>query len=242
MRTPISATPNNDPGSTPAELMLIPSTELQAPSIPLGSLQGAGGASAVAVFGSALAREGTGNLSSAKSLWLSGATVEACNLVAELTGLESLVVHDWRAADLEPLARLSKLKTLAIAGSSRLKRLDGVQALHNLESLILFDNCGYTSIAPVARATSLQTLCLEGGFSKQLRIDSLAPLEGLTSLVRLRLASISVADGSLSPLHGLQQLRNVFIAKNFRASELRALALALPLAKGEFLDSNRPVT
>jgi hypothetical protein len=58
-------------------------------------------------------------------------------------------------------------------------------------------------------------------------------------LRRLRLAGIRVVDKSLGPLHGLTALRSVFIAYNFPKPELRALAAALPQAKGEFLDTYR---
>jgi hypothetical protein len=52
---------------------------------------------------------------------------------------------------------------------------------------------------------------------------------------------MSVADGSLAPLRSLVGLRSIFVTAQFRAPELRALANALPLARGEFLDSHRNV-
>jgi len=111
--------------------------------------------------------------------------------------------------------------------------------LSNLRSLILFSNCNYHDIAELRCLDQLDMLCLEGGLSKQLKLASLAPLESLKSLQRLRLASLRVQDGSLQPLHGLHALREVFIAKVFSALEFRALAQALPNARGQWVDSFR---
>jgi hypothetical protein len=43
----------------------------------------------------------------------------------------------------------------------------------------------------------------------------------------------------LRSLHGLQTLREGFICKSFAAEELLSLGRALPLARGEFVDSFR---
>ncbi|HEY7152382.1 MAG TPA: hypothetical protein VH575_00340, partial [Gemmataceae bacterium] len=108
-----------------------------------------------------------------------------------------------------------------------------------LQRLILFDNCNYTDLEPLGPLQELEALCLEGGWSKPLRLDTLAPLGRLGRLKRLRLASLRVADGSLRPLHQLGELSNVFIAKAFTDTEFRHLAAALPNARGQFVDSFR---
>ena len=104
---------------------------------------------------------------------------------------------------------------------------------------MLFDCSGYTSIEPIRDLTGLTSLCLEGGFSKPIRLASIEAVGSLLSLCRLRLASLRVSDRSLSPLRSLANLRDVFIADAFPAAEFRALARALPLARGQFLDSYR---
>ena len=101
------------------------------------------------------------------------------------------------------------------APSSRLRppscSLDGIEALGRLRTLILFDVGG----------------------------EDLSPLAGLAGLARLRLASLRVADASLRALHGLLGLRDVFVADMFPPEEMRALAAALPEARGEWLDTYR---
>jgi hypothetical protein len=154
--------------------------------------------------------------------------------------IEDLVVHDLRIADLGWLAGLHRLRSLAIAGSPRLKRLHGIEPLVHLTSLILFD-VGVEDLAPLSELRGLKSLCVEGGMSTShpLRLATLKPLASLVTLERLRLASVRVGDKSLRPLHSLVNVREVFIADMFPPTELRALALALPHARGEWLDTYR---
>jgi hypothetical protein len=153
--------------------------------------------------------------------------------------LKRLVVFKYGLADLMPLGGLSNLECLVILGSPKLKSLAGIERLQKLKTAVLFANCNYTSVAPLGELTGVEALGIEGGFSKNVRIDSLNPLANLSGLEILRLASIRVADKSLRPLHALTKLREVFITKHFPASELKAMADALPQARGEFLDSSR---
>jgi hypothetical protein len=111
--------------------------------------------------------------------------------------------------------------------------------LVQLRELILFDNCNYSDLRAVEHLLNLETLCLEGGFSKHLSVHSLGPLSALRPLRRLRLASIRAVEDGLRPLATLANLREVFIAATFGSTELQFLAQALPDAKGEFLDSYR---
>ena len=172
-------------------------------------------------------------------LWVSGIREKEVAIVGGMTWLRRLVVHDLRVSTLQAFASLGRLRSLSVAGSPKIKSLNGLERLNGLTELILFDCCNYATIEQIAALASLETLCLEGGLSKPLTIESLEPLARLTELRRLRLASIRVMDQSLRPLHGLDRLRDVFIAKMFPVSELRAAAAALPAAHGEFLDSHR---
>ena len=196
-------------------------------------------ATVVAIHGKAKDLERLGRSGRVEYLWISGVDSRAAQVLGSMVGLRRLVIHDLRVPDLRHVAALTELQDLAIAGSVKLKSLSGLEAFRHLRRLILFNNCNYTSIDAVAGLSNLETLCLEGGFSKLLRLPSLAPLRGLHQLERLRLASLKVADGSLRALHDLRSLRTVFIAKAFTATEFGELASALPEVRGEFVDSFR---
>lgn len=220
--------------------MELPHAELLAPSPVLEAVSGvARTATVLAVFGKAKDLRELRQIERLQYLWISGVNAASASVVADLRGLHRLVIHDLRIQDLVPFARLSALRDFAIAGSPRLKSLSGVDRLVRLERLILFGNPNYTSVEPLAHLQDLETLCLEGDWSRPLRLDTLAPLSRLGRLRRLRLASLRVADGSLRPLHRLGALSDVFIAKEFTDAEFRALATALPNARGQFVDSFR---
>ena len=220
--------------------MNLPSAELLAPAPVFDLVASIPRDTAVAaVFGRAQDFENLAQLQSLEYLWLSGIREKEVAIVGRMPWLRRLVVHDLRVSTLQAFAWLGQLTSLRIAGSPKIKSLNGLERLTGLTELILFDCCNYATIEQIAPLVSLETLCLEGGFSKALTIESLEPVASLTQLRRLRLASIRVRDKSLRPLHGLDRLREVFIAKMFPDSELRAAAAALPAAHGEYLDSYR---
>lgn len=220
--------------------MDLPHAELLSPLPVLESVSGiARTTEVVAVFGRAKDLGELRGMERLQYLWISGLNAASARVVADLQGLRRLVIHDLRIQDLSPFTQLSELQDFAIAGSAGLKALSGVDRLVRLQRLILFDNCNYTTVEPLVHLQGLETLCLEGGLSKPLRLNTLAPLSGLSRLRRLRLASLRVADGSLRPLHHLGELREVFIAKVFRDTEFRELARAVPNARGQFVDSYR---
>jgi len=206
--------------------MQLPDMEIRAP----GPVQQAVGSEAptLAVYGSAKDLGRLTQFHRLEVLWVSGVSRQAALVLGQIPALKRLVIHDWRAPDLGALSSLTSLRELVIVGSSRLKSLEGLATLRRLRSLILFDNCGYSDLTPIESLEELETLCLEGGFGKDLRVDSLRPLRHLRRLVRLRLASIKVGDGSLKPLHDLTSLRETFVSKKLPAEELRALGRALP--------------
>ena len=185
-------------------------------------------ATAVCAYGRA---KGLGRLQSLvglRRLWLSGMAVARWPLVPRLANLRELVIHDSRARSLTVLPESPELEVLAVCGSPKLKSLDGLERYRRLRQLILFGCCNYRDLSPIGALLELDTLCLEGGFSKLLQVVTLEPLSGLSALRRLRLASIRVADRSLRPLEGLRQLESVFIARTFPDEELRRLAQVLP--------------
>jgi hypothetical protein len=208
--------------------MEIPHRQLLAPSPPRTSLHDVDAATeTLAVMGAAKDLDRLTTLPHLAHLWISGVDKRAAAVVAQLSRLRTLVVHDWRVADLQPLRGTAGLEVLRIAGSTKLRALDGIEALRGLRELVLFD-CGVADLAPLAGLRDLKTLVVEGGFSRHVTVPTLAPLAALVDVEELRLASIRVTDGSLRPLHALHELRSVFVDQTLPATELDALAAAFP--------------
>ena len=229
------------PGVRPAMWSMdIPAAAIRAYGPVLDDLESVpSDATAVCAFGRSKGLALLRSLAGLQRLWLSGVVERVWSTVQSLSLLRELVIHDYRAASLAVMPEFPALEVLALSGSPKLRSLDGLQRYGQLRQLILFDCCNYGDLRPLRTLSRLDTLCLEGGFSKQLRVDSLEPLSGLVRLKRLRLASIRVGDRSLRPLASLRKLESVFIARTFPANELRHLADALPGARGEYLDSAR---
>lgn len=219
--------------------MDLPSAELSAPSPVLLDVSGLDASTrVVSAMGGAKGLERLAAIPGLERLWISGVTAKVAGVVARLASLRDLTVHDLRVPDLRLVAGLGGLRSLVVAGSTRLRSLDGIEALERLRTLILFD-VGVEDLAPLRGLRDLEALSIEGGMSRDLRVPTLDPLAGLAGLVRLRIASLRVADGGLRPLHGLLGVRHVFIPDMFPPAEMRALAAALPEARGEWLDSYR---
>lgn len=220
--------------------MDIPTTEFRAFGPVHDNLEAVpSDASEVCAYGRAKNLARLGSLPRLRRLWLSGMVENAWSAARGLCDLRELVVHDFRASSFTVMPEFPALEVLAIAGSSKLRSLEGIQRYEQIRTLLLFGCCNYRDLSPLRALRGLVTLCLEGGFSKTLRVDSFEPLAGLVHLRRLRLASIRVTDRSLRPLSALRRLESVFVAQTFAPSELRHLAEALPEARGEFLDSAR---
>ena len=220
--------------------MELPSAELVAPGPVAATIADIDSEATVAAAdGRAADLSRLATLRRLQALWISRVNERGARALGGLAALRRLVIHDLRVHDIRAIAPLGGLDTLAIAGSPALTSLAGLESLQRLRTLILFDSCNYGSLDPLVPLRALEVLCLEGGFSKPLRVATLAPLGHLAQLRRLRLASVRVADRSLRPLHGLRRLREVFIARAFPAAEFRALAAALPEVRGEYVDSFR---
>ena len=149
--------------------MEMPHAEVLAPGVLPGDEEALARGECLAVDGREIDLEELAALPRLRYLWTSRLTLAGAEAVGQLTQLDRLVVHEYRPNDLRPLSPLRNLTRLAIVGSPALKSLAGVEPLTELRELILEDNCNYPDLGPLAGLAQLETLCLEGGFSKALR-------------------------------------------------------------------------
>jgi len=194
---------------------------------------------AVAIRGSARSLPRLADAPELEYLWISGVNPRAAETVAQLSRLHRLVIHDYRLRDLKPIDSLVNLESLMICGRSFMRSLAGLESLMRLKRLLLFQLTDYRTIEPVAALRAIETLCLQGAWAKNLRIDTLQPIASLSRLHELCLAEIRVADKSLRPLHDLHRLQRLFIADAFPRQEFLALSRALQNVRGEWLDTCR---
>ncbi len=105
-----------------------------------------------------------------------------------------------RLADVAPLAALTELQRLDLAGT-QVSDLAPLAALNELRSLDL-NGTHISDLTPLAALTELQRLDLAGT-----QVSDLAPLKGLTALKTLSLINTRVSD--LAPLAALNELNSL---------------------------------
>jgi len=116
---------------------------------------------------------------------------------ARLLNLESLAILNAPVQDLTGLRSLKRLRSLRLAGLTRLSSLNGVDALENLEELDINTCRRITSIEEIGSLAKLRTLYLNNGGD----IDSLKPLDMLRNLESVGFyGSTKIVDGDMSPL------------------------------------------
>ena len=150
--------------------------------------------------------EALGKASTLRVLSLSDVRADTLEPLTGLRHLECLSCFAvGKAVDLRPLARLPRLRVLAIGGRA-IDRLADLQLIHHLRGLRL----------------------LTGGPGAPARLPSLAPLSRLTELRHLSLGYVRVDDRSLRPLTKLTRLRRLQVPNRFPVKEFARLAAALP--------------
>lgn len=142
--------------------------------------------------------------------------------------LTDVTLTGYPGTDLGPLLSIRSLAELHLAHARRLTTLAGLSALPDLRVLDLaycakladfteltsltglvaldIDHCKqFTDLEPAAAATGLRRLNVDSANT----VPTLAPLRRLTSLEEVVIGDTKVADGDLSPLEELPNLRTL---------------------------------
>jgi|GEM_PF-2631493 len=112
--------------------------------------------------------------------------------------------HDF--SDITPLAGLTNLVRLGLAGCGQLSDISPLAGLTNLEVLDLSVN-EISDLSPLAGLTNLESLWLDAN-----PISDVSPLAGLTNLSVLGLYYTQISD--VSPLAGLTNLTRLYLVGN----------------------------
>ena len=131
----------------------------------------------------------------------------------------SVIVFEYPFESLAPLAVLAGVETMKLQDSGALRRLDGIEALDGVKNLVI-------STPPTWDGTK-----------RKIDVESLKPLEKLTSLERLILTGVRPNDLDLSPIARMTHLKDVDIGgvPEFTIEHYARLAAALPNAEGRCL-------
>lgn len=148
--------------------------------------------------------------------------------VVNPSSVSSLRIWYCEYKTLTPIAMLSQLKTLVIAGFPD-ANLGFLGELRNLEYLRILHLPRVVDLSPLARLQRLETLCLEtlpswDSSSKTIEVESLAPLIQIQSLKHLSLFGVLPKDRSLADLERCSGLHSARVSKYPRREEARFYA------------------
>jgi len=168
-----------------------------------------------------------------RRLWcfsLDGARLAA---IARCASLEELHVDTVTAADLSPLAELTRLRLLSIDGASKVATLNPLGRMTWLAGLRIESLHRVHDLEPLRALVGLAALWISGASTslKPMLLETLAPLSVLASLRALALTVVRVEERSVAPLHALTDLRELVLDQSaFPMAEYARLAARLPAA------------
>ena len=192
-----------------------------------------------------LANVPSGPLYLSDVIWISSLDLVESG-VDDLGGIQYLQNLEWldvswqgtlTGLDLTPLAGLTGLRNLAVAGSG-VSNLGPLANLTQLEYLNLYYN-DISNIMPLANMTAMFDLNIQGKGDTTESISSIAPLANMHNLTRLNASFNQITD--ISVLQNLPNLRYVNLYSN-QITDLGPLVANLDFATGDTLDiMNNPL-
>ncbi|GAB2994754.1 leucine-rich repeat domain-containing protein [Psychrosphaera aestuarii] len=167
-------------------------------------------------------------LESVEMLWVAPKVNQKLfDAICEMPNLKGLWIKHSSIKSID-YNKLSNLVYFNLGSSTQLNSLDGIENLRKLKWLEFENIKSISDISELAKLTNLKVLCLNGSIWTTQKLNTLSPVESLTSLERLTLVNTRVLDKSLEPLHGLSGLKGVDLAEWWPDDQISALQKANP--------------
>jgi hypothetical protein len=179
---------------------------------------------------------GIADLTDVSRLWAYGVDQDFLDEICGMHALDSLYLERVTASDLSGLVGLVRLRHLSVIDATKIESLEWIPVHDGLESLALENLARVRDLGPLARVSALRSLAVEGSIWTPMRVATLHPLSGLTSLESVFLTNLRVADGSLEPLHALPRLQVLQCARFFAREEFRRLEESRPGLRCQWFD------
>jgi hypothetical protein len=142
--------------------------------------------------------------------------------------VEYLNFYECRAGDLSPLQRVPRLRHLRMHWNTKLTDLAAIGLLTRLRTLILVDTPKVRDLGPLTALRELTALEYSGGIWNRQTAMSLTPLASLPRLEELTLTNIKVMRDGLRPLAACHALRVLELSNQFETEEYAFLSVRLP--------------
>jgi hypothetical protein len=162
------------------------------------------------------------------TVYLSSATQSQFDAIAQRIDPVSLILEMVKADDFSLLQRMKRLRNLIIDANARLETLDFLMPLAGLEHLELKAIKAPLALQPLGTLAGLETLVLDGGFSRIMKARSVAPLAKLQNVTKLVMTAIRFDDPSLAPLADMRALKSLTLTYYFPTESYAELYAARP--------------
>jgi hypothetical protein len=168
----------------------------------------------------------------ATALRVSGLDQKTFELLVGKHGSQFDAIYFWksaRIADLTPLETLPRLRLVAFYHNQRATRLWDLRRTPRLVGLQFENFSRLHALDDLATGASLQELDFGHALWNTPVYESVAPLSALHSLKRLSFNAKQIDDGRIQPLASLQQLESLVFPPNlFTTSQVAWLRARLP--------------
>ena len=135
--------------------------------------------------------------------------------ICNQTSLEELVIFQGNFSYIHCISKLKNLKALSIYASSRVKSLNPIGEIQNLEVLILSNFTGVTDYSPLDKLKNLKQLGIHSSMGNVIKADSFDFLKSLKNIRNLHTTGFRLLNGDYSPVLELEKLE--FLSVNMPA-------------------------
>jgi len=133
--------------------------------------------------------------------------------ICELENLKYLSIEMVTATDLKPLNRLKNLNILKIGSVRQARDFGNLAQIESLKALYLCNVKYLTNLDFLADCNHLIRVAVEGSMWKNQKVETLAPLRGLTSMEELFLTAVTLRDKDLTYLAECPRLKALECAR-----------------------------
>jgi hypothetical protein len=138
----------------------------------------------------------------------------------------NLSLYNLQIIDLAGIDQLPAVRHLKINWATKIKGIEEINGVPNLETLELIDLPKLRSIEPLIQLKKLRELKIGGGIWKPISLESLGPL-GKMRLQKVSITNIRLDDDSVKVLAQVQGLSELDVSNQFPREQYSYLAAKL---------------
>lgn len=130
--------------------------------------------------------------------------------------------------DLSDLRFIRGLKNLKIHSNTKLRTLESIQKLSDLDTVFVSDVPKIDDLSPISSLKNISTFGICGGMHASIKLKSLEPLSQLEKLKEFYIVSARVLEGGLRPLKKCRSLKHLSVSNQFKTEDYAYLLAIRP--------------